>query len=406
MDVRLQSRTQQRREDRVLGRYEGDSPGPTLIITAGIHGNERAGVVAAQRVFAQLGEHSPPAVGRAIALAGNRAGLQRNQRFIDQDLNRLWSPTAMREFLSRTREGDRVEDAEQAELYQSIVDILGKADPGFDRIFVDMHTFSAPGTPFALCSDTLTSRAFARRLPLPLILGLEEAIDGTLGEFMIRHCNVVLAVEGGQSEDPASADCLESVLWVSLVSAGVLRAKDCPGYESHVRRLRELRRHHPKVTGIIYRHPVQASDGYVMEPGYRNFQPVKVGEKLGRDRRGDVRAQHDAVILMPLYQSLGNDAYFLGAPRNGAWLWWSTLLRRLHGDYLLTLLPGLERVANAEPGEYSFRVEGRALRLASRGLLQFFGYRKVRREGGALVFSRRPERTVDISSAHSRGRRD
>ena len=38
--------------ERVVGRVRSSEPGPTLMVVAGIHGNEPASVLAARRVFA------------------------------------------------------------------------------------------------------------------------------------------------------------------------------------------------------------------------------------------------------------------------------------------------------------------------------------------------------------------
>ena len=40
--------------ERLIGQYRGEQPGPTLIFTAGIHGNEPAGIFALQEVFEKL----------------------------------------------------------------------------------------------------------------------------------------------------------------------------------------------------------------------------------------------------------------------------------------------------------------------------------------------------------------
>jgi succinylglutamate desuccinylase len=48
-----------------------------------------------------------------------------------------------------------------------------------------------------------------------------------------------------------------------------------------------------------------------MRPGYANFQPIRRGEHLADDASGPVLAPEDGLILMPLYQSLGTDGFFL-----------------------------------------------------------------------------------------------
>ena len=74
---------------RIIGSIEGKTKGPTVVFFGGIHGNETAGVFALKEVFDQL---SPEDIkGNAYAITGNLSALEVNQRFIDTDLNRLWT---------------------------------------------------------------------------------------------------------------------------------------------------------------------------------------------------------------------------------------------------------------------------------------------------------------------------
>ena len=49
-----------------------------------------------------------------------------------------------------------------------------------------------------------------------------------------------------------------------------------------------------------------------MEPGFANIQRIQAGQLLARDRQGEIRAREDGVLVMPLYQRLGDDGFFLG----------------------------------------------------------------------------------------------
>ena len=40
--------------DRVIGRYEGERPGPLMVCIGGVHGNELAGVVALEELMLRL----------------------------------------------------------------------------------------------------------------------------------------------------------------------------------------------------------------------------------------------------------------------------------------------------------------------------------------------------------------
>lgn len=74
MDSSEDARIARAPRGRVLGRIRGEAPGPTLVVVAGMHGNELGGVEAVRRVLARLGATedaggalAPDARGRALA---------------------------------------------------------------------------------------------------------------------------------------------------------------------------------------------------------------------------------------------------------------------------------------------------------------------------------------------------
>jgi succinylglutamate desuccinylase len=56
---------------------------------------------------------------------------------------------------------------------------------------------------------------------------------------------------------------------------------------------------------------IEPGDDFRMRPGYQNFQPVKKGEWLANDQDGKIVARCDGYILMPLYQSQGDDGFLI-----------------------------------------------------------------------------------------------
>ena len=50
---------------------------------------------------------------------------------------------------------------------------------------LDMHSFSADGSPFVILGDTLRNRRLAFPLRTPIVLGLEETIEGTLLSYLL-----------------------------------------------------------------------------------------------------------------------------------------------------------------------------------------------------------------------------
>lgn len=291
---------------RVVGRVEGAPGGPVLVALGGIHGNEPAGLVAAERVLARLAAEDIALAGRFVVLAGNRAALAARERFLDRDLNRGWSDAA------RTPSPVAcVEDGEQGELLAAIDEALAGAPPGRAH-FADLHTTSAPGVPFVVADGVESAQSFALALPLPVFFGLIGKLSSALVPWLAGRGVIAIAVEGGQNEAASSVDHHESVLWLALVAAGLVAPAALPDLAAHAARLERAGQGLPHAIEVYHRHGIVAEDGFRMAPGFANLQPVARGTLLARDRRGEIRAPEDCLLVMPLYQGRGDDGFFLG----------------------------------------------------------------------------------------------
>jgi succinylglutamate desuccinylase len=373
------------RYGRVLGRLGGEEPGPSLIALAGIHGNEAAGIAAAERVLGWLERHRPPLAGDLLFLAGNLNALERKARFIDLDLNRQWTPEKVAALaVDGKGPDDPVERGEQRELLARLREAVRSARGPL--YFLDLHTSSADGPPFLTVGDTLRNRRFVRCLPLPLILGLEEQVDGALLELLNNQGLVTVGVEAGLHGSERSVDRLEAALWIALVAAGNLRAEHAPDLESYRRLLRDAGRGVPPVIEVRHRHAIGNADGFRMEHGYSNFQPVRKGELVARDRHGPIRAPESGLILLPLYQGQGDDGFFVSREVRRFWIGMSSLLRRLRLHGLMRFLPGVGRDPD---NPLVLTVDTRVARLYPLETFHLFGFRKVRQVGTKLMVSRR-----------------
>jgi succinylglutamate desuccinylase len=77
--------------ERILGRFpEKRGDGNTLLISAGIHGNEPSGIVAFQKVLQKLKDLNPSLKGNLIGVAGNLTAIKAGERSVDHDLNRIF----------------------------------------------------------------------------------------------------------------------------------------------------------------------------------------------------------------------------------------------------------------------------------------------------------------------------
>ena len=368
-----------RQPERILGRYGGDSPGPLLLAVAGLHGNEPSGVLALQRVVAKLQARQPQIRGEFLALAGNLPALRRGVRFIDDDLNRGWSVRRVARTIDQPRS---VEDRERIELLEHLVPRLRDAE---NETFVfDLHTTSSPSAPFLTLADTLRNRDFAKRLGMPLVLGIEEQIDGAMLEYLGGFGPVAMGIEAGQHDDPASVDIHEAAIWMAMVQSGCLSA-DTPLFDMVEcrRRIAVARAGLPHVFEVVYRRVKEVGDGFRMAEGHRNFEPVRAGQMIARADDGPVEIQEDGWLFLPLYQKLGDDAYFLVRPVRTFWLAVSRLLRRLGAARVLPMLPGVHR---AKERTDTYLVDQRVALWLVVQLFHLLGYRRVRGTPKVVVF--------------------
>jgi succinylglutamate desuccinylase len=303
-------------QPRVIEQLRGEAGGPTLVVIGGLHGNEPAGVAAIRTVLGRLRERVAAVRGELVGLIGNVRALAARRRFLARDLNRLWTPARLAALTPpdpwSMPTSDGAELAELAEL-SSELDRLIEAARG--PVFViDLHTTSSPGIPFAVIGGTPAHRAFADRLPLPAILGLEELIDGVLTKYLSARGCITMAIEGGQTDSPDAGAYLEAVMTVALAASGCLAPDAVPEAAAARDLLARARGTLPPRIEVTMRHEVKPEHDFRMEPGFTNIHRTPAGTLLARDRRGEIRAPYDGLVLLPLYQPQGSDGFFYGRP--------------------------------------------------------------------------------------------
>ncbi|MEZ6196835.1 MAG: succinylglutamate desuccinylase/aspartoacylase family protein [Planctomycetota bacterium] len=286
--------------------------GPVLVVTAGLHGNEPGGVLALRRLARRLDELAPPLRGRILGLAGNRGALEEGRRYRDEDLNRIWTEERIRRLRS-AGEPRTAEEIELVRLVEALADAFRSAPDPARRYYADLHSTSGPGLPFILASADPRPH-FADELPLPEIFGMEELLLGTAMNWYSVHGIPSIALEGGQNDDPRTAEVLETFLWLAMVSIGIIAADAIPDLAERRAWLEEVTSGVPRRVMVEYRHEIRPDDAFRMEPGFQNLQSVPSGTLVARDRHRDYRTKEDAWMLFPLYQGQGNDGFFLARP--------------------------------------------------------------------------------------------
>lgn len=358
----------------------GASDGPLLLCVGGLHGNEPAGVLALEEVVSGLAARRDRMRGDFVAVAGNLGALAARRRFVAYDLNRAWTVDRVAEASSNGQGAGAGEDGEVRRLLAVLAEV---AERRRGPVFVlDIHTTSGGGGAFTTTSDYLGNRRFAMEIPAPLVLGLDEAIEGTLIGYLDDFGYTTAVFECGQHEEEEAVRRAVSAVWLAIGAAGLLAEDDAPEARGGRKALRRAFRRLPRVLEVRYRHPAEEEDRYMSRPGFLNFQPVRAGEVLGDDRRGQVTAPESGRILMPLYQEQGEDAFFVVRAFSRFWLWLSWGLRRARLGRLAHWLPGVRRDPRRRG---TVLVDRRVARWGALGAMRLLGYRPESDDGETMV---------------------
>lgn len=355
--------------DRILGHYRGNRPGPVLVFFGGIHGNEPAGVFALHRVFEFLNTQAPDFAGEIIGITGNLSALEKGVRFQRVDLNREWTHSNLDLIDQSEPDNILADQLELLEINDILKELTHKRKGPF--YFFDLHTTSSETIPFLTVNDSLLNREFTDQYPAPIILGIEEYLDGPLLSYVNELGYVAFGFEGGQHDELASIGNHQAFIYLSMVFSGALK-KEQIRYAKYYHTLAKHNKKLQSVFEIIHRHKVECNDGFKMLAGFTNFQPIHKGQHLADCPAGPIKAPRDGRIFMPLYQGKGDDGYFIIRHIPHIFLTLSAWARHIKMDRLLPMLPGVEW-ANGNKDELV--VDLKTARFLARPLLHLMGYR-------------------------------
>jgi succinylglutamate desuccinylase len=375
-------------KDRIFYSQNNDTNGTTLICIGGIHGNEPAGVYGLQKVISDIIVNDITFKGNFYALLGNMNALKTSVRYKDFDLNRLWTKEEVESLCLDDEDYYEFEEQkEQCELYNTIKEICNSNTGDF--VFIDLHTTSSPTVPFITISDSLNNRTLAHKFKIPIVLGIEEYLDGPLLSYINEFGHVSIGFEAGQHNDEKSVVYCEAFIWLVMEKLGLV-SKSKFEYKAFNRVLNIESGFYE----IVYRHSLSESNQFKMKPGFKNFKPVCKHQVLAHDGISEVKSPFDGLIFMPLYQKQGEDGFFIVKKLSKFWLMLSTVLRSLKFHQILRLLPGISKHPE---NEYCLIANRRIALFLTTKIFHLFGYRKKIIIDDKIHFIKRDRKVIPFS---------
>ena len=303
--------------ERIIGSYSGKEKGPLLIVFGAMHGNEPAGVTALDLMFKML-EVEPITnpefnfCGRIVGLVGNVRARREGVRFINRDLNRQWTPENVTRIQNSPIEELDEEDLEIKEVLEVVHHEIDTYQPE-KLVFLDLHTTTAFGGIFSIPQDNPESVRIAVELHAPVVKGMLNGIYGTTLHYFTNENfepeTVAVTFESGQHDEELSVNRAIAALTNCMRTIGCVQEEHVENRHDAI--LMEYSKGLPKIAELITIHRIVPEDDFRMAPNYKNFQPVKKGEVLAFDKKGQIIAVEDGLVLMPLYQKQGDDGFFL-----------------------------------------------------------------------------------------------
>jgi len=202
--------------------FAATQPGPHVLVTSLIHGNELCGAWA---VLGALESGLRPRRGSLTLAFCNLAAFDRfdpaqpyDARYVDEDINRVWG-----EGLAQRRA--TVEQRRALEL----LPFVERADA-----LLDLHSMSEPGPPVMLTGVLPRNVELARTLGAPQLVivdaghaqGRRMRDHGRFGD--VQDAALALLLECGQHGEPSSRDVAADGLARFLVATGCLDRADVP----------------------------------------------------------------------------------------------------------------------------------------------------------------------------------
>jgi len=235
----------------------------------------------------------------------------------------------------------------------------------------------------------LINRKFSQLFPVPIVLGIEEYLDGPLLSYINQLGYVSLGFESGQHDDLNSITNNVSFIFLSLVYSKVLEKKNVENYDAHYNTLMRESKKNQEIFEVVYLHRLLNGEDFKMKPNFKSFQNVKKGEQLATANNQSIDSLYTAKIFMPLYQTKGYEGFFIIKKIHPFFLRLSEIIRNMKMDTLITMLPGITWM---DKQKGILRVNLKVTKYLAKQIFHLFGYRnKQKNTTHMLLFNR--ERT-------------
>jgi predicted deacylase len=277
--------------------FDSGRPGPTLLVTGGVHGNEHCGPKAIRQVVAEIASGALQLKrGKLIAVpVVNHLAYERNVRFVDENLNRIF----MHHDHPKTHE-QRVAN--------EILPLIDECN-----FFLDLHSVHAlDAPPFCFIdNDKPEHQAFVKAMGLEYILtgwgrlyagaGLNQPAST---DYAQSRGKIAACVECGGHDDASSPDVARACILRALRHLGMTDGGEAPLRPATL----------VEFSSVV----IKERDGHLAR-AWRDLDPIRPGDVIAEYEDGQkVVADRSGFILLPFADATqGAEWFYIGEVKAG-----------------------------------------------------------------------------------------
>jgi succinylglutamate desuccinylase len=255
-------------QKKTIIKIDSGKPGKTVAIFCGIHGDEKAGIMAVD----SLRQNIKLKEGILYLVYGNPKAIKQNVRFTEKNLNRC--------FLNESKTGGSYEEKRATELMK----ILDKCDA-----LLDLHAYNEPfieSIPFAICESNCFD--IVKNFDLKYVLtNIDKIEKGGTDGYMFNCGKIGICVELGAIEKPKKfVDLGIKTIYQFLQYFGSVEKE----FENDSVKQIKLR------SNSIYK---KKNKSFKFTKKFSTFDQIKKGELVCIDGDENIIADKDQIILFP-----------------------------------------------------------------------------------------------------------
>ncbi|MBI5306654.1 succinylglutamate desuccinylase/aspartoacylase family protein [Candidatus Wolfebacteria bacterium] len=243
---------------------DSKKPGPTVILIAGIHGNEPAGILAFEKL-----KKIKLFYGKIYFIFGNLLAIKNKKRFIDADLNRL--------FISKNQLTKKQIKSREYNRSRKIMRFLKKAD-----VLLDIHSTSKKSPPFIICEQN--ANKIVSYFPFKIrCYGFGGIQTGSTDNYMNQNNKIGICIECGQHNDKnvsqRAINCVQILLnCLKMIKREKLKIKKQTIYKA----------------SEIY---ITKTDEFKLVKKFNNFEKISKRQLIALDGAKKIISQKDQIII-------------------------------------------------------------------------------------------------------------